>query len=546
MQAILENTLLNLERCTSLKTLKQIHAQVFINNMQNKNYVAVKLVSFCSKILGDIGYARQIFDASKYSANVFLWTTMIATYSNQSEGAREAILIYRMMHEHGAHPNNFTLSAVLKACSFLKAIREGEQVHVQSTKLGFSSSNYVLPTLLDMYAKCGLIQETKYLYKSMTEKNVVACNSMIACCANAGDLESARRIFDEMSQRDSISWSIMISGYARNGNMLAAKEVFDQIPEKEIKSWNALIISYSRNGDWNNCIQLFNEMRLGHVQPNHVTMATVMSACGQLGALKVARQFHGILHKNFVEMNIFVYNSLVDMYAKCGAIHEAYKIFSEVPVKDLVSYNVMISGFGSHGHEEDALKLLNEMLERGIMPDKLTFLGILYACSQMGNLELCQYYFNCMRSDYGVEPSADHYACMVNLLGLAGHVEEAYDLVKTMSTKPHAGVWGALLDACSTHNHVKVGEIAAGELYRIEPENPGNYILLSNIYARAHLWDKVKEVRCLMRGRGVTKMAGFSWIEVNEKVHEFIMSDTSHPQWKEINEVLEHLSLELE
>jgi len=547
MQAILENTLLWLEKCKSLRTLKQVHSQVLINGLQNENYVAVKLVSFCSKTLRNIGYARMIFDASKSSANVFLWTTMITSYSNhQSDIVREAILIYRMMHEQGAHPNNFTLSSVLKACTFLKAISEGEQIHAHSTKLGFSSSTYVLTTLLDMDAKFGFIKEQEYLYRTMPEKNVVACNSMIACYTKAADMEAAARFFSVMSNKDSVSWSIMVSGYASNGNMLAAKEVFDQIPEKEIKSWNALIVGYSRNGDWNNCIEIFNEMRLKNMKPDHFTVASVMSACGQLGVLRVARQLHGTLHKNCIEINVFVYNSLVDMYAKCGAIHEAFRVFTKLPAKDVVSYNVMISGFASHGHGEDALKLFSGMLERGIQPDRITFLGILYACSQIGHLELCQYYFNCMVSDYGIEHSVDHYACMVDLFGRTGFIEKAYDLVKTMTVKPHAGVWGALLNACSTYCHVEIGEIAAHELFRIEPENPGNYVLLSNIYARSHLWDKVKEVRCLMRGKRVAKMAGFSWIEMNDKIHEFLNGDASHPLWQEIYEVLYHLYLELE
>ncbi|ONK68369.1 uncharacterized protein A4U43_C05F10710 [Asparagus officinalis] len=547
MHAILRNALLCLERCKSLKTLKQIHAQVLISGLQNENYVAVKLVSFCSKTLGNVDHARRIFDSCKSSANVFLWTTMVVSYSNhQTKIVKEAISIYRMMHERGVHPNNFTLSSVLKACSLLKAISEGEQIHAHSTKLGFSSSPYVVTTLLDMYSKFGYKQETKHLFRTTPEKNVAVCNTMIAYYAKVGDLETAKSVFDEMVHRDSISWSIMISSYADNGNMSAAREIFDQNPEKNIKSWNCLMVGYSRNGRWSDCIQLFNEMASSHMRANHVTMTTMMSACSQLGALKVGRQFHGILYKSCIEIDTFVYNSLVDMYGKCGAIREAYQVFTELPIKDVVSYNVMICGFVNHGYGEDALKLVPEMQEKDIQPDRVTFIGILNACSQTGHLELCQYYFNCMRSNYGVERSVDHYACMVDLFGRAGFIEEAYNLVKTMSVEPHAGVWGALLHACVTYCHVEIGEIAANELFRIEPENPGNYVLLSNIYARAQLWDRVKEVRRFMRERGVAKVAGFSSIEVDDKVHEFLMRDASHPQWQEIYGVLDYLSFELE
>lgn len=543
MLAILGKTLLCLERCTSFEKFKQIHARVFISGIQQENYVAVKLVSFCSKTLGKIGYARMIFDTLVSSANVFLWSTMITSYSNhESEVVREAILIYKIMNLNGPPPNDFTLSSVLKACSVLKALSEGQQVHAHSTKLGYNSSNYVLTTLLDMYANIGLVEESRNLFEAMHERNVVTCNAMIACYAKAGDMEVAQNVFDKMMHKDSISWTVVISGYARHGSISVARKVFDQMPEKEINSWNALITGYSRSGEWKECIHLFKEMHLSNVKPNHVTMTIALSATGQLGALKIARQLHGFLHKNCIHMNAFVYNSLVDMYAKCASIQEAYQVFSEVPIKDVVSYNVMINGFANCGHSKEALKLFPEMLEAEIEPDAVTFLGLLTVCSQAGFLKLGCDYFDCMGGVYGVEPSVDHYACIVDLLSRAGYIEQAYDLVKAMSVEPHAGVWGALLNACCTYSHVEIGEVAARELFRIEPENPGNYVLLSNIYAKTKMWDGVKAVRCLMRGKRVTKMAGCSWIDVNGDVHEFFIGDASHAQWEEIYVALELLS----
>lgn len=474
------------------------------------------------------------------------WSAMITCYTNhQSEVTREAILVFKMMHQHGPQPNNFTLSSLLKACSFLKAIEEGNQIHAHATKLGFSSSIYVQTTLLDMYAKFGWIQEARYLFGIMSEKNVVTCNAMIACYTKVHYIKAARGIFDKMSHKDSISWTVMISGYAGHGNMLAAKELFNQMPEREINSWNALIAGYSHTGNWHESIKIFNDMHLDCVRPNHVTMAILMSASGHLGALEIARQLHGFLQKGCIQMNVYVFNSMVDMYAKCGSILEAYRVFSEIPVKDVVSYNVMIAGFANHGHGEGALNLFPEMLEEGIRPDTVTFLGILTACSQAGLLDVGRQYFDCMSRDYAVDPSLDHYACMVDLFGRAGFIEEAYDLVKTMSVEPHAGVWGALLNACRTYCHIEVGKIAALELFKLEPWNPGNYVLLSNIYARACLWDGVSEVRRLMRGRGVAKTAGCSWIEVNSVIEEFLTGDTTHSLFEEISTVLRHLSLQL-
>lgn len=545
MSVILENSLKCLERCTSLRSLQQVHAQIFLNGINRDNYVAVKLITFCNKKLGERGYARMIFDSLITSANVFLWTAIITSYSSyQSEVTREAIIIYRMMHQKGSHPNHFTLSSVLRACSFMKAIQEGNQIHGHSTKLGFNSSIYVQATLVDLYTKFGWTQEASRLLGTFPEYNIVSYNTVITSYIKADNMKAARDLFDEMADRDSVSWNLMISGYASRGDTPSSRELFDQMPEREISSWNALVAGYCCNGQWDEAIQLFKEMCLATVKPNHISMAILMSACGHLGALEIARQLHGFLEKSCIEMNCYVFNSLVDMYAKCGNVYEAFRVFSEIPIKDVVSYNIIILGLASHGLGEDAIKSFSEMLDAGIQPDTITFLGILSACSHAGLVEIGHRYFECMSRDYAIEPSADHYACMVDLYGRAGLVEDAYDLVKRMSIKPHAGVWGALLNACRIHSNIDVGRVAAQELFRIEPVNPGNYVILSNLFARAHLWDSVAEIRRLMRGK-VPKTAGCSWIEVNGQVNEFLIGDATHPHSKSIHAVLRHLSLQL-
>ncbi|XP_072995940.1 pentatricopeptide repeat-containing protein At5g08510-like [Typha latifolia] len=540
------STLKCLERCTSLELLKQAHAQILLSGLHHENYAAVKLVSFCSKALGNLCYARTIFNSLIGSANVFLWTAIITSYSNhESELTREAVLIYRIMLRDGPPPNHFTLSSVLKACSFLKAIMEGNQIHAYTTKVGFSSSTYVQAALLDMYAKFGWVLEARVVFASMSAGNVVACNSMMACYAKAGDIEAARKVFDRMSIRDTISWNTIISGYAADGNTLVAWNLFNQMPEKNINSWNALISGYSHSGEWNKAVNLFKGMLLDPVKPDHVTMAILMSACSQLGSPKIARQIHGFLKKNCIEMNCYVLNSLMDMYSKCGSASEAYLVFSEMPMKDVVSYNVMIASFANHGQGKNALKLFPKMLEKGLKPDTVTFLGILSACSHAGLLDAGRHYFDCMIRDHAIEPSVDHYACMIDLYGRAGYIEYAYDLVNTMPIEPHAGVWGALLNACRMHCHIKFGKIAARELFKSEPGNPGNYVLLSNMYARGHSWDAAAEARCLMRGNGVTKTVGCSWIDVDFEIHQFFTGQVTHPKLEDIYTVLKHLSSQL-
>ncbi|XP_042478303.1 pentatricopeptide repeat-containing protein At3g29230-like isoform X2 [Macadamia integrifolia] len=442
---------------------------------------------------------------------------MIAAYAGQqSQDTVEAILIYKKMQRHMVRPNSFTLSSVLKVCSFLLAIQVGSQIHGHSIKLGLNSDPYVQTTQMDMYGKFGCIKSATYLFETIRERNIVVCNAMILCYAKAGYVEAAQKIFDKMDKRDCISWTAMISGYSNHGNMLAAQELFDLMPERDVSSWNALIMGYSQSGDWHRALALFNEMQLKNVKPDQVTIAVIISVCGHIGALETATQIHDyVKNKGGVVLNVYVFNAFIDMYAKCGRVDKAHQMFCEMPFKDLVSYNAMIAGFANHGHAEDALKLFSQLVLHGLQPDAVTFVGVLTACNHAGLLDVGCQYFSCMTQYYRIEPSVDHYACMVDLLGRAGLVQKAYELIKVMKVEPHAGVWGALLAACRTCCNVEIGKIAATELFKIEPANPGNYVLLSSIYARANMWGDVAKVRNWMRRLGLAKTAGCSWIAID-------------------------------
>ncbi|KAL6842098.1 hypothetical protein ACP4OV_028077 [Aristida adscensionis] len=317
------------------------------------------------------------------------------------------------------------------------------------------------------------------------------------------------------------------------------------MPGRNVNSWNMMITACSAEGLWAYAVQVFNQMRVAGFKPDAATLAWLMSACAQLGSLTVARQVHGFLKKGCVEINSHVQNSLTDMYAKCGSISQAHLLFVETQPKDTVSYNVIICALAHHGHGRVALELFNRMVEGGLQPDGVTFLGVLSACAHAGLVHDGKHYFESMRSTYAIEQSPDHYACMVDLYGRAGLVEEAHCLVHTMPMRPHAGVWGALLNACRKHCHIETGKIAARELIGIEPKNPGNYVLLANTLARGQQWDSVEIVRQSMRGKGVDKTAGCSWVELDNVVHEFFMGDFSHPNVDGIYSILDHLYLQL-
>ncbi|XP_015698307.2 pentatricopeptide repeat-containing protein At3g29230-like [Oryza brachyantha] len=538
-------------RATSPVAARQLHAQLLLRGLPLPARAAVTLIasSSCPR------HARTVFDSvSAASANVYLWTAAISAYarcaapsssSSSPAVAAEAVVLFGLMLRSGPRPNAFTVTSVVKCCSKLRAVHEGLQVHGFLAKAGVGSSVHVGAALLDLYGNIGYVGDARRVFDEMPQRNIVVENTMVACNVRAGDLAAAREVFDGMTEKDPISWNTLMSGYLHTGDAAAARGLFDEMPLRNLNSWNIMIAACSEEGLWVDAVMVFNRMRVIGFKPDAATMAVLMSACAQLGSLAVAGQVHGLLQKCYVEMNCHVQNSLIDMYAKCGSISQAQFLFNETYPKDAVSYNVMITAFAHHGHARDALELFNLMVDVGLQPDAITFLGVLSACAHAGLVDNGKHYFESMRTTYAVPQSSDHYACMVDLYGRAGLIEEAHYFVKTMTVKPHAGVWGALLSACRQHCNVDVGEIAAKELIRIEPKNPGNYVLLRNTLARGQQWDGVENVHQSMRGKGIDKTAGCSWVEVDSVLHEFLAGDFCHPSFVGISTILEHLYMEL-
>ncbi|EEE53236.1 hypothetical protein OsJ_36137 [Oryza sativa Japonica Group] len=514
---------------------RQLHAHLLIRGLPLPARAAVALVASSSSPR----HARAVFDSvPAASANVYLWTATISAYARHAssssshalEVAGEAVALFALMLWSGPRPNAFTVTSVIKCC--LEG-RAGLLLRARGRCVARSVREY-WPG-----GRC------KEGVDEMPVKNVVVGNTMVACNVRAGDMGAAREVFDGMAERDPISWNTLMSGYLHLGDTATVRELFDEMTVRNVNSWNTMIAACSEEGSLADTVKVFNRMRATGFEPDAATMAVLMSACAQLGSLTIAGQVHGLLQKSCVEMNCHVQNSLIDMYAKCGCISQAQFLFTETYPKDTVSYNVMIIAFAQHGHARDALDLFNAMVDSGLQPDAVTFLGVLSACAHAGLVEYGKNYFELMKTTYAVQQSPDHYACVVDLYGRAGLIEEAHCFVKTMPVKPHAGVWGALLNACRKHCHVDVGEIAAKELIRIEPKNPGNYVLLRNTLARGQQWDAVEDVQLSMRRKVIDKTAGCSWVEVDSVVHEFLAGDFYHPKFDEIYTILEHLYMEL-
>ena len=350
-----------------------------------------------------------------------------------------------------------------------------------------------------------------------------------------------------MIVKDEISWTSIVVAYSKRGDMGSAEEVFVQCPLKDMVAWTAMVTGYAQNAMPVKALEVFEQMAAAGMAIDEVSLTGAISACAQLGAVRRAAWVQEIAEQKGFGRNVVVGSGLVDMYAKCGLIDEACRVFEGMKEKNVYTYSSMIVGLASHGRANDAIALFNDMVSRAdVKPNHVTFIGVLAACSHAGMVREGRFYFAQMKDRFGILPSADHYACMVDLLGRAGLVVEALDLVKSMTVEPHGAVWGALLGACRIHRNTEVAKVAAKHLFKLEPEGIGNYVLLSNTLASAGEWDEVSKVRKLMRNRRLKKDPAVSWFEGQDGlVHQFFAGDNTHPRTSEIKKALLELVAKL-
>eukprot|EP01018_Ginkgo_biloba_P019231 Gb_39402 [translate_table: standard] len=569
-----------LNACAGLSILregKHIHNHIVRNGFESDAFVGNSLVDMYAKC-GSIESARQVFDKIS-EKDVVSWSAMIGGYA-QSGHAIEALTLFRQMLLAHIVPNLVTLVSVLPACANLAAEQHGKCIHGYIIRSGFESSVVVGTALIDMYAKCESVEIARQLFDKMSERNVVSWSAMIAGYAQNGHASEALKLFNQMQlahmkptavtlasvlqacahlgalqqgkwlhgyiivrglETDIFVGTALIDMYGKCGSIDIAGRLFEKVSKKNVVSWTAMITTYAQNRHANEALTLFRQMQLVDVRPDSITIASVLPACAHLAALQHCKGIHGYIIRSGYDSELCVGNSLIDIYAKCGSLEIAQKVFDKMSNRDVVTWNVMIAGYGIHGHGKNALTLFCQMLERGMRPDYITFVCVLTACSHSGLVdEGCQY-FNCMTRDYSIEPGVEHYACMADLLGRAGHLDEAQDFIEKMPVEPDASVWGALLGACRIHCNIELGEHVAQRLFDLEPENAGSYVLLSNIYAAAGRWDDVTRTRTMMKNRGVKKTPGCSLIEVNNRIHTFLVGDVSHPQSEKIYATLETL-----
>ncbi|GJM94883.1 hypothetical protein PR202_ga11566 [Eleusine coracana subsp. coracana] len=530
---------------------------------------------------GDLVAARIVFDGL-VERTVVVWTLLITRYA-QGGYTDDAVGLFVDMLQNGFRPDQYTMSSILSACTELGSIRLGQQLHSLALRFGVVSDSCVSCGLVDMYVKSQTEQSmnnARIIFDSMPKRNVmvwtallsgyVQCrvqenkvmalfsemlnegtrpnhitySSLLKACSNLSDQDSGRQIHSHCIKSNlahvNIVGNALVSMYAESGCMEEARRAFDQLYEKNMFSFT---FDFERDGS-TSISQDYN-IESVDVGISTFTFASLISAAASVGLLTRGQQLHAISLKTGFGSDRGIGNSLVSMYSRCGYQEDAFRAFEEVNDRNVISWTSMISGLAKHGYAERALEMFHDMISAGVKPNDVTYIAVLSACGHAGLVKEGKEHFRLMQKDHGLIPRMEHYACVVDLLGRSGLVEEALDFINNMPCKPDALVWKTLLGTCKIHDNMGIGEIAAHNVMELEPQDPAPYVLLSNLYADAGLWDQVARIRSLMREKNLSKEAGLSWMHVENTIHSFRAGDTSHPKAEEIYLKLDTLVKEI-
>ncbi|XP_011628741.2 pentatricopeptide repeat-containing protein At4g02750-like isoform X2 [Amborella trichopoda] len=401
--------------------------------------------------------------------------------------------------------------------------------------------------MINGYVNCGRLHDAIRLFLSMPKRHVLVWNSLLLGLIQSGLAEEAHALFIKIPCKNVVSWTIVMDGYFHLGNIITARSLFEMMPCQDETSWNTAIAGYTRNECGEEGLQLFFEMRIRGPNPDFATFTSVLNICSILPSLDCGKQVHGLSIKFGWDIVIAVGNAIVSMYARCGSIDQAMFTFEYMPNYDIISWNAIICAYAQHGYGREALELFDRMRLANIEPNPVTFMGVLNACCHAGLVREGRYYFDLMTHTCGLEPTSEHYTCMVDLLGRFGFLEEAHTLIERMRShlRPSATVWGALLGACKLHGYIELGEVAASQVLAMEPQSSGAYLMLYNLYVGVGKMREAGKIWSLMKERGVKKQPGCSWIEVKNSVHIFLSGDGSHPQSNDLSALLVLLNMDM-
>ncbi|XP_061348413.1 putative pentatricopeptide repeat-containing protein At3g05240 [Gastrolobium bilobum] len=556
-----QNTILSLlAKCKTMRDMKKLHG-LLITTPTIKSIIPLsKLIDFCvDSEFGEINYAHLVFRQID-APSIYIWNSMIRGYANYYN-PRMSILVYRQMIQSGYSPDHFTFPFVLKASSVIADQIYGKCIHTRIVKSGFEADAYAATGLLHMYVSCVDMKSGLKVFDNIPKWNVVAWTCLIAgyvnndqpyaalkvfedmnhwgvepneitmvnaliACARSRDIDAGRWVHERIrkagydpfmssSNSNIILATAILEMYAKCGSLKTARDLFNKMPQRNVVAWNSMINAYNQYERHKEALDLFFDMWDNGFYPDKATFLSVLSVCAHQCGLALGQTVHAYLLKSSIATDIAMATALLDMYAKTGDLGSARKIFSGLEKKDVVMWTSMINGLAMHGHGNEALNMFQIMQEdSSLVPDHITYIGVLFACSHVGLVEEAQKHFYLMTKMYGIMPEREHYGCMVDLLSRAGHFREAERLMETMTVQPNVAIWGALLNGCQIHDNVSVANQVKVRLTELEHVQSGIHVLLSNIYAKAGKWENVNMTRKVMRHKRITKTIGHSSVEM--------------------------------
>ncbi|KAF3625856.1 Pentatricopeptide repeat-containing protein [Capsicum annuum] len=466
-------------KCKSLKELKQIQAFSIKTQLQKDVFLMNKLIKFCvnDPTLANMHYAHHLFDQIP-QPDIVIFNFLARGYA-RSDTPLNVFIAFLKILALGVAPDLYTFPSLSKACARAEALEEGMQLHCLMIKYGLNDDMYVCPALMNMYIECN-------------------------------DNGSARR-------------------------------VFDRIGDPCVVMYNAIIMGYVRSSEPNEALLLFRELQVKKIKPTDVTVLGVVSSCSLLGTLEFGKWVHEYVKKNGFDQYVKVNTVLIDMYAKCGSLDDAISVFESMPYRDTQAWSAMIMAYAVHGRARCAISLFQEMQNARVSPDGITFLGLLYACNHSGLVDEGFRFFNSMKENYRIAPGVKHYGCMLDLLARAGRLTDAFKFLMELPIPPTVLLWRTLLAACSIHGNVDLGKLVLGRIFEMDKSHGGDYVIFSNMCARAGKWEEVNYIWKLMKESGIKKIPGYSSIEVNNVLHEFFSGEVTRIEHRELHQEVDKL-----
>lgn len=574
-----------LKACTSIAALEygqQVHAHIIDDGFEANIAVASTLIDLYAKC-GNLIDAQVVF-LRLPNRNVVTWNALITGYSQQ-EYNEEVFQLFGQLQEEGMNPDLVTFSSVLKACSSTASLERGRQIYDKIVQTGLELDSFVGNALVEMYAKCGSFADAHMIFDRLPNRNVVTWSSLIggyiqydqghealhlfrkmqlegakpdpvafACilkaCSSTAELDQGRHFHGQIIcggwESDMFLGSILVDMYAKCGSLEDACVIFYKLGNRSVVTWNAMIAGYTQHDNAQEALKLLKQMQEEGVELNLVTFVCSLKACSTIAALEQGRQIHGHIIDRGCETDIIAGSTLINMYAKCGSLEDAHNVFDRLPKKNMVTWSALIAGYAQHCNYQLALQCFEGMQQAGFKPDGVAFLCLLSACSRNVDLvEMGCLHFKSMRDDHDILPKVEHYNSVLDLLGHAGWLNQAEDLLETIPCEENTVGWTSLLNSCKRHVSVDIGRRCFDQIVSMNFGNAAGYVLMSGIYAQAGMWEDARQIEELRRHANGWKKPAKAFIEIDQEVHSFIVGDKVHPRSSDVYAKLQTLNLQM-